>query len=339
MIKILEKVKPVTAYHGTTDVFLREILKKGMLPNPQNRVWDEDPNANAMKISLESLYGTYWTTNLMTATSATRDATKKFNGNAIIVIASIVPESGVADEDHVTAFFKSSLMMGIENQFGNVQYTWPHDLGRIWGAMKGNRDLFFLILEDASKNMHKELSKSPEIKPVPYDLISKAVLTYLKRQAIFSVRENNSSDIFEWRRAFSDNYTSFSSKDRKDKYENLSDVPLPIEMFGYNKREIESRFKEVEDELTRYYREAMVSKIRSGGIMGGNVRILEPVTYSGRNRILSIVRFQEVEITNRLSGEPMRTDAVEIVYGKLPNKFVEDYEKRIGEILWYEDFV
>lgn len=324
MIRILERVSPVIAFHGTTDMFLREILKKGMVPNPKNRVWGEDPQASVGQVSRASLYGTYWTTNLMTAISSASNATRKSGGNSIIVIASIIPESGAADEDDIRFRFQYAVEASINDLIGGIRLYEPTSLGRLWGMFKADPGVIDGIIEDVALALHKKFAKDKNAKPIPYDDISSIVLTYLKRQAIFAVDEKKSSSIMDWKRSFIDVYSRFSSSADKDRF-TYDNTPLPSELFGYSKKEIEARLKKAEDRLTRYYKEIASRSIRGEEIIGGNVRITEPVTYSGRNRIIGIVRLVPGEDYQRL---------IEVVYGEVPQEFVTKYEQRVGELVW-----
>jgi len=72
--------KPIVMFHGTSDKFLQSILKNGILPEPPQKTWDEDKNISSISASRESLKGSYWTSNLLTATSSAWNTVKKFGG-------------------------------------------------------------------------------------------------------------------------------------------------------------------------------------------------------------------------------------------------------------------
>lgn len=82
-------------YHGTTDKFAREILKKGFVPDPKKKVWSQE------KGSLESFYGTYLTRDWFTAYTSASTAREKFGGNRIIFEVQIETRTGLFDEDEL----------------------------------------------------------------------------------------------------------------------------------------------------------------------------------------------------------------------------------------------
>lgn len=329
MIRIFERVKPVIAYHGTTDKFLREILKKGMVPNPKKRAWDEDPQAGISQISRASLYGTYWATSVITAVSSARNTTKKFGGDRIIVIASLVPESGVADEDSITGTFKRVVSTALRDIASINDIEGSMWMGLFWGEYKADSNMLGSVIEEVGRNLNEEFAKTPGKKPIPYDIVAKAILSFLKRQTMYAYDNDKYGWIEGFRRAY-----SYATGERYEE-----DVPSPQEMFGIDKKEAESYFKEAQDELTRYYREVASSGIRDSGPLGGTLRILEPVTYSGRNRIIGIVRIHTVQVESEFTpGKTIGLDALEVVYGEVPRKFYDDWEDRVGEIRWAEDY-
>lgn len=326
MIQIKERVQPVIGYHGTTDRFLREILKKGMVPDPDKRAWDEDPQANVLQISRASLYGSYWTVNVGIATSSSFNTVKKFGGKEIIVIANLIPESGVADEDKITFVLIDRIGQVISQNMLIGDLRDPMNLGMLWGMIKANYDILDPIIEQVARKIHLKFSKSSELKPIPYDMISKAVLSYLKRQALYAVDGSKQSYIFDWKSGFSRGHSDIE----------FNDIRLPRELFGMDKKEAENQFKIAQDQLTQYYREIAQKAMRQ--TPRGTMRMLEPVTYSGRNRIFCIVRLHPVQVQSKFSNNMVSSNAIEIVYGKPPQKFLDDWEKDIGDILWYEDY-
>jgi len=82
-------------YHGTTDKFAREILKKGFVPDPKKKVWSQEKGA------LESFHGTYLTRDWMTAYTSATTAKQKFGGNRIIFEVQIETRTGLFDEDEI----------------------------------------------------------------------------------------------------------------------------------------------------------------------------------------------------------------------------------------------
>jgi len=82
-------------YHGTTTTFLREILKKGLVPDPKKKTWDSDTGV------LASYPGTYFTVDFMTALSAAGNTRNKFGGDRIIIEVQVETRTGLMDEDEL----------------------------------------------------------------------------------------------------------------------------------------------------------------------------------------------------------------------------------------------
>ena len=310
------RVKPIIAYHGTTDVFLREILKKGMIPDPSRKRWDmEDSESSLGQISLASLGGSYWTTNLMTAISSSTNTTRKFGGESIIIIASIIPETAMADEDAIT--FK--LVGNIEKVMRELKYMIEAigNIALIFGDVN-YKDIIEKGAKLLATILHRQWASDPEKQPVPYDMFEQALLAYLQRQAVFGIY--GSTEESYWRTNYKQGYEY--SVNYKDKLE-WDSISLPEELFGL-KSEVEKNFKQSQDELTRYYRNLAI-KARDEGAYNATFRILEPVTYSGRNRIISIIKITEDENLN---------EVIELLYGEAPNDFEKQYQDRHGDLEW-----
>ena len=318
MIKMFERTraKPVLAYHGTCDIFLREILKKGMVPDPAKRTWGEDPQASAMQISRVSLPGSYWTTNLMTAKSSSTTTAKKLEGNPLFIIAYVMPETGVADEDSMLFDFISEIGGRFEI------FRELRTIAKVWGEIykTNKRDFIKKKYDEAIKILHNKWAINPDLKPIPYKEFYNMIDTYIERQTWASYKEYSntlpsSSVLYEWKRGFTEvNDIDWDS------------VPEPEDVLeSKNMAEAENNFKKVQDDLGRYYREIALQM--RGDEFNPTMRILEPVTYSGRNRIICIVRVTPL-------GTDKYKDELEVVYGEVPTQFIKDWEARVGEARW-----
>lgn len=319
--KFIERVKPIIGYHGTSDTFAREILKKGMQPNPGTRTWKEDPQASTAQVSRTSLEGSYWTTNILTASSSATNTTDKFGGKSLFIIASIIPESGVADEDSITYGLIHSIGQAIQEA---GEYLGGMNLLRSYGGLFGSREHYNDILDKASKitaeDLHSRWAINPNKKPIPYVLFYHAMDSYLMRQAVFAEKE--SKNLVDWKSGYSESQSYY------DKIEPVwDDIPLPIELFG-QPNDLENELKKAQDNLTKYYKELAI-KARDEQKGDATWRILEPVTYGGRNRIISIVKYL---------GHTEEYHAVlELVYGEKNSQFISDWESKKGQIDWLDE--
>ncbi len=98
-------------FHGTSSKFLRSILKKGLVVNSKERVYEEeyDNRPGVVYKDLESYSGIYFSVNYGTAYGAGQSASLKFGGNILIIVAQIETQtpSVVIDED--SADFTSTI--------------------------------------------------------------------------------------------------------------------------------------------------------------------------------------------------------------------------------------
>lgn len=95
-----EKKKKQTAimYHGTSDVFLRTILKNGLLANPPKQTYSGDED-NPFGTSVRTFGGVYFTSSRKYAETISKDAVDVHGGNPIIITLQIVLGSMDIDED------------------------------------------------------------------------------------------------------------------------------------------------------------------------------------------------------------------------------------------------
>lgn len=95
-----EKKKKETAimYHGTSDVFLQGILKKGLLANPTKQTYSGD-EGNPFGSSVRTFGGIYFTSSRKYAEMISRDSIEAHGGNPIIITLQIVLGSMDIDED------------------------------------------------------------------------------------------------------------------------------------------------------------------------------------------------------------------------------------------------
>ena len=88
-----------TMYHGTCSVFLKSILKNGLLANPPKRVYSSEEDAHYEKGQASFPNAVYLTSNLDFAKEAAYWAEVKFGGHPIIVMVRYVKNSSQMDED------------------------------------------------------------------------------------------------------------------------------------------------------------------------------------------------------------------------------------------------
>src|SRR5208337_2868459 len=94
-------------YHGSSIKNLRSILAQGLIPDPKERAWADDPESSVYTPSRESYGGIYVTQNLLTATGAPRDGVKE--GRVVLVVMELQPNTFYLDEDQVTGWLNAPI--------------------------------------------------------------------------------------------------------------------------------------------------------------------------------------------------------------------------------------
>lgn len=98
---ILENQKRTTLlYHGTSSVFLKSILKNGLMPAPPEKSWG---NPDIMGSAYESFYGVYFAKYPSLASNVAKLVASRRGGSPIVITIQYVQGSGTVDEDIVTS--------------------------------------------------------------------------------------------------------------------------------------------------------------------------------------------------------------------------------------------
>lgn len=287
--------KSVTMFHGTSSVFLPTILSNGLIPNPKKKKWDVDPNISLGTQSRVSLPGSYWTSNLLTATSSALNTTEKFGGETIVVIAQIQTRSAMADEDNVT----HSLRWEYDSAFGGIYSDKP---GLVASVYYDSRDYYEQAKQKFINQVHNELSGDNEKKPIPEKLLGQTFDALTLRIIAHGIKD-----------AGNDRYWNPVNR-VTNKPDNTPTVP-----------ETEQNLLNIKDKLTRYYREST----EDASAFRHTLRITEPVTYRGANRITHIVEIPDGYFKD---GKYIQPPLISHYGGlELPTKFMTDYESRKGE--------
>lgn len=287
--------KSITMYHGTSSVFLQSILSNGLVPDPKKKKWDTDPGVSLGTHSRVSLSGSYWTGNLITATSSARNTTEKFGGNNLIVIAQIQTQSAMADEDKITF----SLKWEYDDAFGGNFSENPH---MIAATYYDTREYYQKAKDKFIKSVHEKLSDSNEQKPVPEKLLANTFDALSLRIIAHGIND-----------AKGDTYWSPLNR-VKNKPDNIPTVS-----------QTEQNLLDLKDKLTRYYRESAIDT----QAFSHTLRVTKPVNYRGANRITHIVEIPDGYFK---SGEYIQPPIISH-YGStdLPEKFMNDWKTRIGK--------
>lgn len=285
--------KPVTMFHGTSTKFLRTILKNGIDPFPKTKMWDVDPSTDEERSSRVSIGGSYWTSNILTATSSALNTKQKFGGNRLIVIANIQQQQSFMDEDNIIFEIKRIMAETILN----ILSVSPEAHEHIAHIFYDNKELKTKMQNYFIEKFHSYIVNNKNM-PIPRKILKEHFNNYFIR--IFSHlvnKQNYMNDIFRY-------------VDNKPE-----DIP--------NVQEAEKMYQDTLDKLTKYYRK---NAIELEGSFNHTLRITEPVTFSGANKITHLI---EIETTDNYEEKWI------LHYGNknnIPQKFIEEYQQKKGEI-------
>lgn len=102
----------VTAYHGTSSTNLKSVLRNGLIPVPQDRIWNNFKAGAVDTPSLHSLNGVYFTKQCLMTLSPALNSIERLGGETLIIMSDICKPDMHLDED--------SIWPNVENAFDNV---------------------------------------------------------------------------------------------------------------------------------------------------------------------------------------------------------------------------
>jgi hypothetical protein len=305
--------KPMIMYHGTSSGNLRSILKYGIVPSPSKKVWQDDEFISANDFSRASLDGSYWTSNLMTASSSGHNATDKFKGSALMVIAQIAEQSAHADEDSINFTIQRALP-AMYNELAGVGIV--ADAAIKYSALAyfsgGSSDSRLSspeqMLNTYATILHNELAKNAERELIDLDLMKRMMEAHMWRQLAYL------------KQAESDSYYTDAVVKEMDRLAAEGKVPAIPAL-----SDVENTVKELQDALTRKYTKTAYA---SHGDFAHTLRITEPVTFRGANKILCIMG--EMANWEAQGYENEYRAPMVLYYGEPPADFFEQYRSRKG---------
>lgn len=315
---LLERKRAATLimYHGTSTKFLRSILKQGLIPNPKMRVWKDDEAAmrQAGQESRKALDGIYFASNFMTAVSAGGNAYRKFGGTYLFVAAQLQPRHAYADEDTIKIKLEKAIV-GVLGYSDNYSRHWFERVGNNDWNVKGqevaNRLSSLLTMSALPFGLG---SKGAKVPPDPKGC-TLALRGMIEKAA--AVEASIDPDFIKghaFRTGWKNAGFNASEEERQAVVDKLT-KELP------SAKEAEQRWLKGLDLLTRRYKGlAMLSSDDDGGIPGWfthTVRMPEPVTYKGRNKILAVFQTQKIGNTNYIVQH----------YGTVTPKMISDMKR------------
>ena len=328
---VARRLAPTTLmYHGTSSEFLRSILKHGLTPDSKGRWTSEevDLQASQQRSSVKSYGGIYFTTNFMVAYSSATNLIQKKEAhkgaNPVIICAHIQPQASLPDEDHyhvpVRRFINESLFPNVllgerANIDNDPQAQYKRDFNRA-----------------IQEFVYTYVGKKGERAEALEKRIDKGELHSLAREVILAEIERQYAHISK------KIYKSYDTSEHRLR-KMLSILEPKKTWFGAEGETVESLPKEVEPKTVKQaeedYRSALDAFIRKTKNITKaeleenknrtNLRIMEPVTFSGRNRIVAVIEIDRYHTDDK-------DDRIVIHYGTMPEKFKENYMEGIGEL-------
>lgn len=288
--------KPIGMYHGTSDAFLQSILKNGIVPDPTAKVWQDDPAASASSASRESLSGSYWTSNMMTASSSAWSAAKKFGGNQLMVLADIAEQSAFADEDSINGSLDWAFA-DAANTYGLSGSAVINIASMYYNDWKGARDK---ITKAYVESLHDKLLGGDK-HPIDDKLLSRALESYMMRMLAHAKKNGE----FTY---------------RSEELKSLPEIP--------SVEEAEQDWLRVRGALTKQYR---ATAYKEEGGFSHTLRMTEPVTYRGSNKITGLLGDPPRKSEPGKPDPDWYSRPKILYYGKVSQDYINQYNERIGE--------
>lgn len=262
------KQKPVYMYHGTGLKNLQSILSQGLVINPKEKVWGEDPYSSFNFPSRVSVGGTYFTKNLMTAISSSRNANKDKKNDIIVIMAQLMPGSLLADEDSLPSAISQIRMPDAAPHESISCYLWadlhldPNNADLLSAKKLYVNNCLDRIDQELEHNRAKKMH--PSLKERMSEIFTDGFSIALQRQV-------SHIDDYHYKRCIE---TALG----RDQFINQP-----------SKSESEQKYSEYLDKITRALRILALSEISAPyGIKPA--RIEHDIGYSGKNKIIAIFR-------------------------------------------------
>ena len=296
--------KPAVMFHGTTTEFLPNILRQGIVPQPVKKTWQDDPDVIQTSYSRASLQGSYWTANLMTATSSATNARKKFGGASLLVIAQIAQQSAYADEDNLNYGMRYALEQTNRVMHPGIRSDFLLALANdLWDDSRGSqaqkaKQLFANLL-------HDQLAKDGQKHRVDREFTDQLLTTLLLREVAWEKR-NRGGSVKDW----------------------VNNIPEPLPDIA----QIDHELQQLRERLTRTYRKTALDK----DSYNQTLRLTQPVTFTGANKILAMLQEQPwewLEVPGN-SDKKLQVKPFILRWGQpdaIPQEFFIQYEQRVGK--------
>lgn len=298
-------------YHGTTDKFLRSILKHGLVPRELgDRVWKDDDNVSFHQVDRTSYGGTYFASRLGTATSSAGHAVRKLGGNELIVCALLQPASAQPDEDSYTYVIDHALAAAFSKVWRVIVVD--SSVVSVYLSILTRDPQLDSFLSDYQRNSKSDVEQS-------LASMEEAFCAHLREEWHPSHPKFDAiaSEVFRAaivRKAAHVSWSTFSYQLTRYFSDSAFDhIELP------DKAEAERQYRAAVEALMRVTRESTRPDPRA---FNHTIRMTEPVGFSGRNRIVAVI-----SIPYNTKERPV---PVTVVWGQAPPDFEQQYNQTWG---------
>jgi hypothetical protein len=277
-------------FHGTTDKFLKSILSQGLQVKAKSATWEDDKESSFDNSSRKTYGGIYLSNNLLTALSSARNAVSKLGGkNRIVISALIQSRSSLPDEDSIK-FSISRIIASTLTKILNMTSDHPSTILNAYSdVITGNEKEYIDIMLEKLKEYYKG------IWPDKHENLN--MIRIFIKELLIADFERKISYIYDFENEWKYDFKNIEQKDKKETEHNY--------MVQMNK-------------MTKLLKNYSVKPIDD---FNNNVRILQDIGFSGRNKILSIA---EIDLENK---------NIIVHYGELPKEFMDEFNER-----WSRDY-
>lgn len=344
-------------WHGTSSKNLRGILKQGMIPFGTDLVFEGE--TGEVKRSLGTFGGVYISDQWMTAYSAGNTAWRKKGGHLLMVGCTYETRTPTAlpDEDDIIHLVEWATRMGsasditsLNSPFGDALYEInrsgsyrpggfdPSKYPQIIEAIQATDiasvvDKFKeLLLRDYPRLGRRLKLQQAKIDPALENLTRAFTLQLLETS--WHSSKDRLLEKAEESRASS---YSYYDDDPERLAEALEQYAEEIKLIKNPPAGMRGTFALMRDATTKLSRILKETTDESTGSFRHNLRIMEPITYRGKNRILCVVEQMEQESAEILDNwdKPQRYTTIRFDYGADPSMvaaFVKPYQERVGGV-------
>jgi hypothetical protein len=300
-------------YHGTNPKNLKSILKQGLLLNPKEKEWAEDPAANFLQTDRTAYGGVYFTKNIMTALSSVREPQV---GKGMVVM-SLQPRTFFLDEDDLTFHLREAPISGL---------VWTENGGaRLYIQLKHGKGMDSWVKKSwipyKSKFMNWMQAKLPE-KPSPklVKRVSQLLPAIWEAVLMRAAAYVGKSDEYYWKREFTNTIHDAD-------WDKIPKAPNP--------QAAEKAFRDALEPLTRTLKMLSRPFIKADQF-NPSARAMETINYKGSNKIIAVL---EIQYKDAAIGRE-KTE-VKVHYprgGKVPAQFEDDFKDAWGDYVVVKEF-